>query len=74
MADCILVLGKSTPQKNNPDLCELYKKCSNHLARVRFHWVKGHNGYKYNEMVDSLDYGAYCDICDQYNIEKSKRH
>lgn len=71
---CILVLGKSTPQMKNPDLYELYKKCSAHLAGVRFHWVKGHNGDKYNEMVDNLAYGAYCDICEQYNIEKSKRH
>ena len=71
---CILVLGKSTPPKKNPDLYELYKKCSAHLAGVQFHWVKGHNGDKYNEMVDDLAYGAYCDICEQYNIEKSKRH
>ena len=71
---CILVLGKSTPPKKNPDLYELYKKCSAHLAGVRFHWVKGHNGDIYNEMVDNLAYGAYCEICDQYNIQKTKRH
>lgn len=71
---CILVLSKSYKPKKNPDLYESYKKCSAHLAGVRFHWVKGHNGDKYNEMVDNLAYGAYCDICEQYNIEKSKRH
>ena len=71
---CILVLGKNTLPKKNPDLYELYKKCSAHLAGVRFHWVKGHNGDIYNEMVDNLAYGAYCEICDQYNIKKSKRH
>ncbi len=71
---CILVLSKSYKPKKNPDLYELYNKCSAHVAGVRFHWVKGHNGDKYNEMVDNLAYGAYCDICDQYNIEKSKRH
>lgn len=29
---------------------------------------------KLAEKSDDLAYGAYCDICDQYNIEKSKRH
>lgn len=71
---CILVLSKSYKPKKNPDLYELYKKCAAHVAGVRFHWVKGHDGDKYNEMADELAYGAYCDICDQYNIEKSKRH
>ncbi len=71
---CILVLSKSYKPKKNPDLYELYKKCAAHVAGVRFHWVKGHDGNKYNEMADELAYGAYCDICDQYNIEKSRRH
>lgn len=71
---CILVLTKDYKPAKNPDLYELYKKCAAHVAGVRFHWVKGHNGDKYNEMVDGLAYGAYCDICDQYNIEKSRRH
>lgn len=71
---CILVLSKSYKPKLNADLYELYNKCSAHVADVRFHWVKGHNGNKYNEMADELAYGAYCDICDQYGIEKSKRH
>lgn len=71
---CILVLSKSYKPKLNADLYELYKKNSLHVAGVRFHWVKGHNGCKYNEMADELAYGAYCDICDKYGIEKSKRH
>lgn len=71
---CILVLSKSYKPKKNPDLYELFKKCAAHVAGVRFHWVKGHNGNKYNELADELAYGAYCDICDQYNIEKTKRH
>lgn len=71
---CILVLSKSYKPKKNPDLYELYKKCADHVAGVRFHWVKGHDGNKYNELADQLAYGAYCDICDQYNIEKTKRH
>lgn len=71
---CIFVLSKSYKPKKNPDLYELFKKCAAHVAGVRFHWVKGHNGNKYNELADELAYGAYCDICDQYNIEKTKRH
>ena len=70
----ILVLSKSFKPKKNPDLYELYKKCSAHLAGVRFHWVKGHDGNKYNEVADDLAYGAYCEICDTYGIEKSSRH
>lgn len=71
---CILVLSKSYKPKKNPDLYELYKKCAAHVGGVRFHWVKGHDGNTYNELADQLAYGAYCDICDQYNIEKTKRH
>lgn len=71
---CILVLSKSYKPKKNPDLYELYKKCVAHVGGVRFHWVKGHDGNTYNELADQLAYGAYCNICDQYNIEKTKRH
>nr|DAP69865.1 MAG TPA: ribonuclease HI [Caudoviricetes sp.] len=71
---CILVLSKSYKPKKNPDLYELYKKCVAHVGGVRFHWVKGHDGNTYNELADQLAYGAYCDICDQYNIEKTKKH
>lgn len=71
---CIRVLSKSYKPKANPDLYELYKKCAAHVADVRFHWVKGHNGNKYNEMADELAYAAYCDVCDRYGIEKSRRH
>lgn len=71
---CILVLSKSYKPKKNPDLYELYKKCVAHVGGVRFHWVKGHEGNTYNELADQLAYGAYCDVCDQYNIEKTKRH
>lgn len=71
---CIRVLSKSYKPKVNPDLYELYKKCAAHVAGVRFHWVKGHNGDQYNEMADNLAYSAYCDICDRYGIEKTRRN
>ena len=59
--------------KINGDLYELYKKCSASVKGVRFHWVKGHDGNRYNEMADDMAYGAYCSICDEYNIEKARR-
>lgn len=59
--------------KINGDLYELYKKCSAPVEGVRFHWVKGHDGNRYNEMADDMAYGAYCSICDEYNIEKARR-
>lgn len=71
---CILVLSKDFKPKLNADLYEIYKKSAAHVAGVRFHWVKGHDGNKYNEMADDLAYSAYCEICDTYNIEKYKRH
>lgn len=71
---CIMVLSKSYKPVKNADLYELYKKCSAHVAGVRFHWVRGHNGDRYNEMADGMAYAAYCDVCDRYGIEKSRRH
>lgn len=71
---CILVLSNQKLPKKNPDLYKLYVKCSAQLVGIRFHWVKGHNGNKYNEQVDELAYGAYCDICDLHNITKNPRH
>ena len=41
--------------------------------KVHFIWVKGHDGNRYNEMADDMAYGAYCSICDEYNIEKARR-
>lgn len=70
----IWALSKETASQINEDLYELYKKCSAHVEGVRFHWVKGHNGDKYNEMADDMAYGAYCDICDEYRFEKMTRH
>ena len=70
----ILTLEKSYKPCINGDLWELYQKLSRHVAGVRLHWVKGHNGDHYNEMADEMAYGAYCEICDKYGIKKSNRH
>lgn len=63
----------SSKGKKNRDLLELYKKCSAHLGGVRFHWLKGHNGDKYNEMADDLAFSAYREICEEYHIPIGRR-
>ena len=58
----------SSRGKKNRDLLDLYHKCASHLGGVRFHWVKGHDGDKYNEMADDLAFSAYREMCEEYNI------
>lgn len=70
----ILVLSKTNTPKLNADLYSLYHKCKSRMTKVRFHWVRGHNGNKYNEMADNLAYGAYVEKCNEYGIKpRSKR-
>lgn len=42
----------------NSDLIHLYRKEAAQ-KKVTFEWVKGHNGDRYNEIVDSMDNGEY---------------
>ena len=42
----------------NSDLIHLYRKEAAQ-KKVTFEWVKGHNGDKYNEIVDSMANGEY---------------
>lgn len=69
---CILVLDKRN-HKKNMDLIRLFNKVVSKLNKFQFHWVKGHNGNKYNEMVDTLAYGAYREVSEKYNIDISPR-
>ena len=39
--------------KKNIDLWNIYKKVSKN-KKIEYVWVKGHNGNKYNEMVDKI--------------------
>ena len=42
----------------NSDLIHLYRKEAAQ-KKVTFEWVKGHNGNRYNEIVDSMANGEY---------------
>ena len=42
----------------NSDLIHLYRKEAEQ-KKVTFEWVKGHNGDRYNEIVDSMANGEY---------------
>ena len=42
----------------NSDLIHLYRKEAAQ-KKVTFEWVKGHNGDRYNEIVDSMANGEY---------------
>lgn len=48
---------KGFAKKKNPDLWKRYLSIArNH--RIKFEWVKGHNGNKYNEICDKLAVAA----------------
>lgn len=70
----ILVLRKTKAPKLNADLHALYLRSRSHIADVRFHWIKGHDGDKYNEMADNLAYGAYVEKCNEFGIKPMKKH
>lgn len=70
----IKVLGGEWKHKTNGDLFHKFSECTRHLKAVRFFWVKGHNGDKYNELADELAYGAYYDKCKELGITPSSRH
>lgn len=54
--DCQAVIGKIRDGRLG-DLASIYNKvCEGKV--VRYHWVKGHRGDVYNEMVDSLAFSV----------------
>ena len=56
--------------KKNLDLINLYHHCAANLKSVEFVWVKGHNGDKYNELVDSMANSAYREMIERYKLPK----
>lgn len=52
---CIGVLDGSFRRKKNLDLMEEWDNTvTGKFLNIGFEWVKGHSGYKYNEMCDSM--------------------
>ena len=54
--DCQAAIGKIQVGKLG-DLSSIYNKVSNGKD-IRYHWVKAHQDYIYNEMADSLAFSA----------------
>lgn len=69
---CINVLTGKWSATANTDLVEKFKLAAKDLKSVVFHWVKGHSGDPYNEMVDDMAYTAFSDQVDKYNLNISK--
>lgn len=69
---CINVLTGKWSATANTDLVEKFKLAAKNLKSVVFHWVKGHSGDPFNEMVDDMAYTAFSDQVDKYNLNISK--
>lgn len=54
--DCQAVIGMIKAKKLG-DLASIYNKVCDGKV-IRYHWVKGHRGDVYNEMVDSLAFSV----------------
>lgn len=59
------------PQKNR-DLIFQYNERAKKLSSISFRWLKGHNGDKYNEMVDSMCTDSIKKIVDAHNLPKDR--
>lgn len=67
---CINVLKGRWKAKTNTDLIEMFHGYKRVLNTVKFHWVMGHSGDTYNEMVDDMAYSAYSDMVELYDLKK----
>lgn len=66
---CINVLTGKWSATANTDLVEKFKMAAKNLKSVVFHWVKGHSGDVYNEMVDDMAYSAYMEQVEKYGLQ-----
>lgn len=69
---CITSFTNVKKPKKNLDLINLYHHCAAHLGSVEFIWVKGHNGDKYNELVDSMAFSAYESMIEKYGLPRTR--
>ena len=69
---CINVFSGNWKAKTNFDLIDKFNKAARKLKRVVFHWVKGHSGNTYNEMVDDMAYSAYMEQVEKYGLTVGK--
>lgn len=58
--------------KKNRDLIIKYNEYIKSLSSVSFRWLKGHNGNKYNEMVDSMCTNSINEIVRLHNLPKDR--
>lgn len=59
--------------KKNFDLLDRYKEYTKHLDGIRLHWIKGHNGNRWNEIVDDLASSAFYDLAKKNGVKAKKR-
>lgn len=69
---CITSFTNVKKPKKNLELINLYHHCASNLNSIEFRWVKGHNGDKYNELVDSMAFDAYKSMIEKYNLPKTR--
>lgn len=69
---CITSFTNVKKPKKNLELISLYHHSATGLNSIEFRWVKGHNGDKYNEMVDSMAVAAYKSMIEKYNLPKTR--
>lgn len=58
--------------KINKDLVYQYGERVKNLSSVSFRWLKGHNGDKYNEMVDSMCTSSIKNIVEAHNLPRDR--
>lgn len=58
--------------KKNRDLIIKYNERVKTLSSVYFRWIKGHNGDKYNELVDSMCTNSINEIVQLHNLPNDR--
>ena len=69
---CITAFTNVKKPKKNLALISLYHHSVSGLSSIEFRWVKGHNGDKYNERVDSMAFNAYESMIEKYSLPRTR--